>query len=243
MCLGSAGGEEGRAAPHSEGSNVGRVKAIHVLLDADGFQHALLIYVLRQRQLHEDPVYCRVCIVLAHHLGPPHPLCLCLTPTSARLDTLCNKTFVPLFLDLANAQATMHVHSRMHILLLTSSRASREPEQCLASPSLLHLLTPPATSDFGSMCEDPLKAQALVTKSNPNMSQANRQQVHVTVEHKLRERIPGLTRAPASTNPKKQKSKPPFETDDVAEHQREQPMIWVTTAPSAILQDRYCITA
>jgi hypothetical protein len=66
--LGRARCEKGGAAAHGEGADVCRVEAIHILLDADGIQHTLLIDVARQGQLYQDAVYCRVRIVVLDHL-------------------------------------------------------------------------------------------------------------------------------------------------------------------------------
>lgn len=66
--LGRAGGEEGGAAAHGQRADVGRVKAVHVLLQADGVQDALLVDVLWQRQLHQDAVHILIRIVIRHHL-------------------------------------------------------------------------------------------------------------------------------------------------------------------------------
>lgn len=67
-CLGSAGSEKRSAAAHGQGSNVGWVEAVNVLLQADGIQDPLLVDVLRQGQLHKDAMHLIIRIVICHHL-------------------------------------------------------------------------------------------------------------------------------------------------------------------------------
>ncbi len=72
-CLWCAGDEQRCAAAHGQRANVGQVEAVHILVDGYGIQDALLVYVGRQRQLHQDAVDIGVSVVLGHHLAASKP--------------------------------------------------------------------------------------------------------------------------------------------------------------------------
>lgn len=66
--FGVQGHEQRLAALHRQLADVHGVEAIHVLLDGDGAQDALLVDVLRQGQLHQDAVNVGIGIELHHGL-------------------------------------------------------------------------------------------------------------------------------------------------------------------------------
>lgn len=71
--LGRAGDKKGCAVSHCQGSNVSRVEAINIFLQADGICHPVSINMLGEWQLHEDTVHIWVGIEVCHHL-PDSPM-------------------------------------------------------------------------------------------------------------------------------------------------------------------------